>query len=357
MLLKDALSKQTEVHRALLSELGEESYAADVDYEFTSWPDPSRRLMVGVAPIADAKGYRIAIRIQRGDGAAARAAEKVSGKFNLRIEKPLIIESVNSLASARSLKDSNATRMLAKWRRPLCPGLSIGTRLTLGGALGGFFFRKAYNEENVGVLTSSTTLAGGRMFTAEIGDYVYQPSKTEGPLKRSYAVGRISDFTDLSPKGSNEIDAGFAALEPNIDFTPSLPDIRNFPYRRKSVSRILKEDELLDMPASINLFKIGPATGYTTGRLSAVAVSGVPVSISSRLYRFNNVIEITGNLNRDFAKPGDSGAIVYSSDPLAAIGILFAFGAIERSSRKKQNVYYACPIAPVLRSLDLHWIS
>lgn len=188
------------------------------------------------------------------------------------------------------------------------PALRIGAQVQHEeGATGtlGFFAEK---EGRLGVVSCNHVLA--RLDRGEHGDRVIGPSGVELTLDGGYP--RLRDAT-VPVKLA---DCAFAAfVNGDVPQNPAALD----DGERLQRTAVLPTQEL-------RVKKIGSATGVTSGQVVVRNLDGLPLPIGGNATAlFHDVIEIhSDNGRRRFSRDGDSGALVYSSDDLRPVGLLFA---------------------------------
>jgi hypothetical protein len=124
--------------------------------------------------------------------------------------------------------------------------------------------------------------------------------------------------------------------------------VRRF-LRGKKIAGIMS---VFDLKEGAIVAKIGRSTGYTEGVVTSVSMDDLTV-----LYhgtgnpRFDGLIEVSWKgLRSPFARPGDSGSLVFDPTTMKAVGLHFAGGEIRRSG-KRTGVSYCCDITSVRDSL------
>src|SRR5207244_1330077 len=92
--------------------------------------------------------------------------------------------------------------------------------------------------------------------------------------------------------------------------------------------------------------KVGRTTRYTEGRLSAGFYDDVGLDVPGHgLVYYNRLFEIESEDGRNpFAKPGDSGAVIFDSASRAAFGMVVGGGEWDDDGRTRMLVY-ACNLA------------
>jgi len=304
------------------------------------------RLAVGYS--RSARGaYKLELRVQRRDGPAFDLAQQ----FKKKARQEANIEVVPSIEipSRIAVLDVSGDESLTKEERPLHIGLSIGHTSDGAGTLGAFVIDM---NSDVGVLSNTHVLAP--MGTSKLGDRIYQPGRPDKRLVGKREIGTLENFCVITKDDRDSIDAAVATLDDNIEQQSNrIP--RGFPMQGKMIRQVKATDDLLEfLSRDLTVCKIGRSTGFTTGRIGAVAVDNVIVKTSIGNVIFDNVIEINWESNRKpFSKPGDSGSMVFTKKDLWAIGLHFAGGEKTIKGNKKVGVSYSCNMATVLETLEI----
>jgi|SRR5260370_329155 hypothetical protein len=75
------------------------------------------------------------------------------------------------------------------------------------------------------------------------------------------------------------------------------------------------------------------------------------------IQRFDNLLEITWDLDKRFSDEGDSGGLVFTADSFAAVGLHFA-GGILSVNGKKMGFSYSCNLKYLMDDVfKLKWIE
>lgn len=162
----------------------------------------------------------------------------------------------------------------------------------------------------------------------------------------------------MAREDRNRSDSAVALLLKKIDFGIPNQVPKKFPFKGQVIHHTPDSGDLLSRDKIV--YKIGRTTGFTTGKVSAVALDNVPV-ITNEGYEvlFDDVIEINWLSNRQpFSKPGDSGSIVFIEEKgkLLAVGLHFA-GGIRKIEGKEIGISYSCNIDTVLKTHKVLWLS
>ena len=258
-------------------------------------PQVQRSIALGVAP----KGpeYRLAVRAQR-------------------------------RAPARPWYQSN--------QRPLLIGSSIAHVAVTAGTLGAFVMK----GRAVHVLSNNHVLADENR--AAKGDVVLQRAHFDGGRRRD-AVGRVTHWIALKPRGSNTVDAALASVDAGIGHDPvRLRGLVGGADRRLAGLG----PEFIDEDAVV--YKVGRTTGPTRGRVTAFDMDNVVVNFDIGNVRFDGQIEIEGHGRSAFSDGGDSGSLIVDGE-MRAVALLFA--GSESGGSNDAGLTYANPIHAVLKAL------
>jgi hypothetical protein len=299
-------------------------------HPFSRRTDVGERLpwvAVGLAPAIGGRA-RVAVRLE---DAADRALLPDLGPAAEREIELRVIGPVRALSSP----DPAALRRRV---RPLRPGLSVAHPSVTAGTLGGFV-RVA---GRLAVLSNNHVLAASD--TALLGDPVLQPGPADAGLMAD-RIAVLSAFVRLRDDAANAVDAALAVLDDSVDADPG--DLPGGPLGATV-------PDALDVDPDEAVEKIGRTTGHTTGRISAVEVDGVAVQYDRAVHRFDDQIEIEGDVG-PFSTGGDSGAVIWRSRDRAPVALLFAGST--QGGRSGAGVTFANPLATVLRELDAEWFS
>jgi hypothetical protein len=271
------------------------------------------RIAVGVAGTGG--NYRLAIRLQDTDVTTVQAVEAM-------------IEEAKGEVDVREIGE---VRGLAQRIRPLMGGISVGNRLGNPGTLG-CVVRKRGTDAPLFILSNNHVLA--RLNFAQPGEVIEQPAASEQTGGGLFEVAEFGERVLLNSSG-NVVDAAIVPLLPSIECDRrALFGTTAFLAGQRMTS--LQEDE--------SVFKVGKTTGKTTGTIRAWGISVLSVQLGSRLFDFNDQIEILPDIV-PFCAEGDSGAVVVDAANLV-VGLLF-------SKSLPTEVAYANPIGRVFDELDI----
>jgi hypothetical protein len=227
---------------------------------------------------------------------------------------------------------------LARHKRPLTIGLSIGTRYGSGiGTLGVFV---TDDERKTGFLT--TTNALGIKLSGK--EEVYQPGPLDAEaFSARYLVGEVHNFTELKTTEPNVINAALVRLYESIETTGNLiPDSGDSVLSSLRVKPAPLPLERLQLNTGVA--KVGRTTGYTEGTVTGLMASlRVKSPTTQSDFLFSEIIEITAKNATPFSTAGDTGALVFTKGDLEPIGLVFASGTV--SDQRKS---YACRLDRVI---------
>ena len=282
---------------------------------------------VGLAPAGGGRA-RVAVRLEQD---ADRALLPDLGAAAEREIELRVIGRVHALSSPDP-------RALQQQVRPLRPGLSVAHPSVTAGTLGGFVRTAA----GLAVLSNNHVLAASD--AASLGDPALQPGPHDGGTDDD-RIGTLSAFVRFRDDAPNAVDAAVAVLDEGVDASPG--DLPGGPLAATVPNA-------LDVDPDEAVEKVGRTTGYTIGRISAVEVDGVAVQYDRAVHRFDDQIEIEGDVG-PFSAGGDSGSVIWRSRDRAPVALLFA-GSTE-GGRTGAGVTFANPLATVLRELDARWVN
>lgn len=317
-----------------------------------------RRLAVGISQKEGKKDdFQLEIRVQMGGWALQKAKEIRqeigAAEVNIEVIPQIEIPSRDTLRTFIAFE--RHSRGLREQIRPLHIGLSVGHLNGGAGTLGAFVDIK---KKGVAILSCTHVLAPTEQ--ADTGNYIFQPGKPD--KSRFFAndrIARLGNYGFLAKEDRNKTDSADAILLKDVDYGIPNQIPKKFPMGGKMIHHIPKSAfNLLSRDKVV--YKIGRTTGFTRGKVSAVALDNVPVRTNEGdEVLFDDVIEINWLSNRQpFSKPGDSGSIVFTEDnsKLFVVGFHFA-GGIKKINNKEVGVSYSCNIDTVLKDHKALWLS
>ena len=239
-----------------------------------------------------------------------------------------------------SAPSAAASEFLSQRQRPLCIGCSIGVAGGGAGTLGLFVTDK---QKRRLALTSREVVA----VPGTPRRPVHQPAPLDvaSPAMNT-VIGEVAAATALNRRYHLQAHAAVIEL---IDMVETMGNVvpRTFPHARMKLRRIW---EPRDSTGGV-VAKIGRTTGYTEGSVLSVAMSMAIQGTESRVYRFENLIEIrSGTGSKPFSQPGDGGAVVFDPSNGRVFGLVMAGG-----KTAKGHVTFVCPIEPILQELDVQF--
>jgi hypothetical protein len=308
-------------------------------------PRVESRLAVGYSE--KSKGdFQLELRVQRKQGAAYQRALsfKEQAKQEANIEEIPQIE----IPTKTAVFEAGDKPRLVAYSRPLHIGLSVGHNDGGAGTLGAFV---ADGDGNECILSNNHVLAPTK--EADAKDSIYQPGRPDqSPLRIQHLIARLSDATVLAKDIRNEADSAIAILVSGMNHESNkIPTGYSYPMEGEMITEPNDEASMLELLNKDEIVcKIGRTTGYTEGRISAVALDNVPVKTAMGNMLFDNVIEINWESQRKpFSLPGDSGSLVFTRSGRIAVGLHFAGGRRKRDG-KLVGVSYSCNIMTVLKA-------
>lgn len=309
---------------------------------------PEKRLAVGYSMFGPGD-YRLELRVYREAKFAHRLAEEIvaeaKGEANIEIIPQVRV-------TARRDTSPPATPVVSA-PGPLELGMSIGHPDGETGTLGAFVSIK----DDVHVLSCCHVIAlNGRAKAGPKGDSIYHPGAYDASiLTAEHRIGHLANYSELVRATANQTEVAVACLDTDLwRYTGNtVPASCGSPDAGRSLT--LMDDPLSELDYDIMVCKVGRSTGYTEGRLRAIAIDGLTISFTNgRNYVFDNVIEIRSeNGKQPFALSGDSGSVVYKKDGLAAFGILFAGGT--RADNVQVN--YCCDLKTGLDAMRAEFLD
>jgi hypothetical protein len=309
-------------------------------------PNIESRLAVGYSR-SGRGAYKLELRVQRRHGAAYESAQEFKKKA--KQEANIGVVPSIEIPARTAVLDVSGQKELTQELRPLHIGLSIGHTSGGAGTLGAFVLDA---DGDACVLSNNHVLA--LLNSAKLGDRIFQPGRPDEPLTLKRQIGTLSNFCVITQQDRDSIDAAVATLDEEIEHESNrIPT--GLPQQGKMIRQVNPSDDLLDLLSQDTVVcKIGRTTGFTTGRIAAIAVDNVTVKTSIGNVVFDNVIEINWQSNKQpFSKPGDSGSMVFTKNGLWAVGLHFAGGEKIVEGKKKVGVSYSCNMATILETLEL----
>jgi hypothetical protein len=271
----------------------------------------------------------------REDGSFGLAVRTVGSPIRLTGDMlPEMIEAARGEVDLLGIEPvSTRTQELRSRTRPLFPGVSLGHPAITAGTLGTVVIDRS--DGSPAILSNNHVLANSNQ--AAIGDPCIQPGPIDGGTEGD-VVGALSRFVEV--RDGVEVDAAIARLEEQYVRPLTIGSTLGLTGRIATARR------------AIDVAKIGRTTGFTQGRISAVALIDLEISFGDRLVSFDDQIEIRSPAASPFSAGGDSGSLVVDLQG-NAVGLLFA----GTTSRDRQlDITYVNPIARVLDLLEVDLI-
>jgi len=210
--------------------------------------------------------------------------------------------------------DVKANQAIKTWQRfsrnrPAWGGVSIGHPQVTAGTLG------CLVEDEQGerfILGNNHILADEN--NAHLNDPILQPAVADGGCLPGDEIARLAAFKPLDfSGGANDIDAAIARVNPKM-VDPNIVDIgRPNTSARPAVQYL-------------SVRKHGRSTGHTVGIVEDTSADIWIQYRDNKRAWFEEQIVVRGVGNRDFARSGDSGALVVDAVTAQPVGLLFAVG-------------------------------
>lgn len=289
---------------------------------------PNYAVSLGVA-VRPKGNYGVAVRVQASRGSqptAERLREMFAGKADIDFRM---------IGTVRAYKP-----WYQDISRPLCIGPSVGHYQITAGTLGAFVTVR--RKSGTFMLSNNHVLAN--VDNATRGDRILQPGPIDNLAPSQLIAGTFESAVVLKKTAPNQVDCAIAKINDNIDIEPR--ELWNVGLLAGTATPYDSDTELV--------FKIGRTSGLTWGRITAIELDPIEISMGSIVHAFNGQIEIEGTGVSPFSKPGDSGSLVV--DPqYKAIGLLFAGSTT--GGRNGKGLTYANPIDDVLDKLKASLVT
>lgn len=349
-----------ELKNEVLKSLWEQSARqrlTDTETQGLANPKVESRLAVGYSQ--PKKGsYKLELRVQRRQGPAYELAEEFKQRArqeaNIEVVPSVEIPSKTAVLSVGGHKGLVKAKDLNK-NEPIHIGLSIGHAGDGAGTLGAFV---ADSNDKECILSNNHVLA--LMGAANLRDRIYQPGQPDQkPIQADTEIALLSNYCVIATDARDSIDAAVATLRKGVSHGSNrIPVGLGFPKEGKVISPVKSLEQLLDLLRKDSaVCKIGRTTGFTEGRVGAVALDNVTVKTSLGNVVFDNVIEVNWKSNRTpFSKPGDSGSVVFTKSGLWAVGLHFA-GGVKKIGKRTAGVSYSGNMAIILDTMELSWLD
>lgn len=302
-------------------------------------PEPDQRITWALGK-EDSK-YIISILVDNDDGWAKEEAIKLKEKF------PGIVKSVSTGEAYSSYPSVDCAPHATS--RKIMPGVSIGHGRFRAGTMGcivKFKYPEDPDEKAVkkkkqyikGVLTAAHVVKLND--SVKLGDLIYSPGKPENgvALMALDAIGKLRNSVGLIPFYKADLlsqgdpytstDIALVDLEDvQEDFRGAIPKFNEVPdpknpkntqfdiHGKIKIKKIVKDDDLPNLLCQ-SVYKFGRTTGFTKGQLVNVMIMHRQLKLPNRkIYLYKELLAVKSTENgKSFSRPGDSGAMVYTSD-------------------------------------------
>lgn len=324
----------------LLTEKGKEALSAvreiiDPLWEPTrgrDWrpPEMDRRLTWALSKKMDE--FVISILADQDDSWATRQAKELEKRFPEAVVWTTTGEAQSSYPG--SDRAPHATS------REIRPGASIGHGRFRAGTLGCLVAVSGTERDQIGVLTAAHVVALNE--SVNRGDRIYSPGKPDiSNLVRKYSIGKLVDCVDLMPVSGYQpgedifqsIDIAFVSLEEATD--RKIPKWNEVPDPSDPDNKVIRLKQVVkekDMPDYLNkdVFKFGRTTGFTRGKLVYHHIAQRAIKLpNNKLYVYTELFGVVPEANgKQFSRPGDSGAPVYTAEGRLLGFVIGADGSI-----------------------------
>lgn len=283
---------------------------------------PNYALSLGVSVHRDGN-FGVAVRVQ-----AARSSRPVAEHLRVVFQQRSNVD-FRMIGTVRSFKPWYQDVV-----RPLRIGSSLGHHRITAGTLGAFVSARGKSGDYM--LSNNHVLAD--IDSATPGDLILQPGPIDNLAPSQLIVGRFDSAVSFKTDAPNLVDCAMARIDPGIDIEPST--LWNVGKLAGTVPP--------DKTASDLVFKIGRTTGLSWGRVTAIELDPIEISMGAAVHAFDNQIEVEGTGVSSFSRPGDSGSLVIDTQ-YRAVGLLFA-GSTSGGSNGR-GLTYVNPIDDVLNGL------
>jgi hypothetical protein len=220
--------------------------------------------------------------------------------------------------------------------RPLLVGCSVGHFNITAGTLGAFVRSRA--DGSMMILSNNHVLADEN--TGQPGDMILQPGKYDGGQNPNDGVAQLTKFIPIDFQNPNIVDCAVATLLPGI--AVDLRQLKGW--------GILAGVRNASVATKETVSKVGRTTDLTSGTITAIEMDNVAVQYSHGLAHFDGQIEIEGQGQAPFSRPGDSGSLVFDSSGLGT-ALLFAGG--NQGGTNGLGLTYASPLQNALDGLGI----
>jgi hypothetical protein len=283
-------------------------------------------LGVGVVSTND---FRLAIRIQH---PALRNSREVAQMVDLA-KGEADVQYIGVLKKLQAIWTQQQCR-------PLLIGCSVGHFNVTAGTLGAFV--RSRGDGSTMILSNNHVLADEN--AGQAGDNILQPGKYDGGQNPADSVAQLSKFIPIDFQNPNTVDCAVATLVAGMGFDAgqlkawgALAGTRGNP-----------------VGITETVSKVGRTTDLTNGTITAIEMDNVAVQYSAGLAHFDGQIEIEGQGQAPFSRPGDSGSLVFDANGLGT-ALLFAGG--DQGGTNGLGLTYASPIQNALDGLGVDLLT
>jgi hypothetical protein len=290
---------------------------------------PGNRLGIGMK-LLDGRQV-LAIYLEKGEGSAYNEALALQEK-----EPEKVVVEVVGFAQVGT--PQSITKISSQ--PGLRPGASVGHIHSWAGTLGAFVQFKYKDKKALFKGFTSAAHVLGCNNKAEKGEHVISPGRPDivqpTPDDKIGKLAKFAYLTHYSEQNDpnaiiNKADIAIVELDdeticPTKNLVPNPSD----PRTTIPIKGVLKYDDLI---AHLNqpVYMVGRSSGFSEGILDGVSIAAFPIKLpDARKYLYGelNVVKPRSE-DRRFSEAGDSGALVYTADGMAA-GFLVA-GSPSRS--------------------------
>lgn len=209
--------------------------------------------------------------------------------------------------------------------RPPYPGISVGHYKITAGTLGCFV---QDDKKRTYILSNNHVLANNNR--AKLNDIILQPGKLDGGKKKLDVIAMLSDFEPINIAGDNAMDAAIAEI------IEELNPVYKVNQQHKIKGKVLPKN-------GMRVEKFGRTTGHTKGRVTTRNID-LKVEFGNRNVEFLDQFEVKAYKGM-FCDGGDSGSLIFESQTLKAVGLLFA--------GSDDGTTFASPITDVLNRFSV----
>lgn len=266
---------------------------------------------VGVAEKDNGENYIKVLKLKN----SALTPKDIAQHFNLKATD-VVVEETSPIKF----------KMPTNNHRPPFPGISVAHYKVTAGTLGCFV--KDDNGKTY-ILSNNHVLANTNL--GRYRDPILQPGPLDGGRRNSDAIAELSYLVELDMQNPNTMDAALASF--TLDAAPVY-----------LINQTNKISGTVDPVNKMKVEKFGRTTGHTKGRITVRSMD-LKVDFDGPEITFQDQMQIKGYSGKWFCDGGDSGSLVFQTDTLKAVGLLFA--------GDEDGTTYASPIKDVLTALSV----